>query len=270
MESVVEISNLNHYYGRKILRKQVLFNIDLTIDRGEIVILTGPSGSGKTTLLSLIGGLRSVQEGSLIALGKELNGASEEELVRVRRQIGYIFQGHNLLPFMTARQNVQMSVELHEKISDRKARGKSDAILKAVGLGDRANYYPQNLSGGQKQRVAIARALVSYPQLILADEPTAALDSKTGREVVDLMHSLAKEEGAAILMVTHDHRILDLADRILKMSDGSLLPEEEIVIEESQQMDAYLQDIAKIIREHNPPPSSLEEIAEILRDETRS
>ena len=167
MESVVKIRNLNHYYGKKQLRKQVLFNIDLRIDRGEIVILTGPSGSGKTTLLSSIGGLRSVQEGSLITLGKELNGASEEQLVRVRRQIGYIFQGHNLLPFMTARQNVQMSVELHEKISDRKARAKSDAILKAVGLGDRANYYPQNLSGGQKQRVAIARALVSYPQLLI-------------------------------------------------------------------------------------------------------
>jgi len=159
---------------------------------------------------------------------------------------------------MTARQNVQMSVELHEKISDRKARAKSDAILKAVGLGQHANYYPQNLSGGQKQRVAIARALVSYPQLILADEPTAALDSKTGREVVDLMHSLAKEEGAAILMVTHDHRILDLADRILKMEDGSLLGEKAIAKEESQQMDTYLQNIANIIREHNPPLSTLE------------
>jgi len=233
------------------------------------VILTGPSGSGKTTLLSLIGGLRSVQGGSLITLGKELNGASEEQLVRVRRHIGYIFQGHNLLPFMTARQNVQMSVELHEKISDREARTKSDAILKAVGLGDRANYYPQNLSGGQKQRVAIARALVSYPQLILADEPTAALDSKTGREVVDLMHNLAKEEGAAILMVTHDHRILDLADRILKMEDGSLLGEEEIAIEKSQQMDAYYKTLP-IIRENNPPLSTLEEIAKILRDRTRS
>lgn len=233
------------------------------------MILTGPSGSGKTTLLSLIGGLRSVQGGSLITLGKELNGASEEQLVRVRRHIGYIFQGHNLLPFMTARQNVQMSVELHEKISDREARTKSDAILKAVGLGDRANYYPQNLSGGQKQRVAIARALVSYPQLILADEPTAALDSKTGREVVDLMHNLAKEEGAAILMVTHDHRILDLADRILKMEDGSLLGEEEIAIEKSQQMDAYYKTLP-IIRENNPPLSTLEEIAKILRDRTRS
>lgn len=226
MEPVVDIRNLNHAYGKKSLRKQVLFNIDLSIDRGEIVILTGPSGSGKTTLLSLIGGLRSVQAGSLITLGKELKGASEKQLVRVRRNIGYIFQGHNLLPFMTARQNVQMSVELHENSSDRQARAKAEAILKAVGLGDRANYYPQNLSGGQKQRVAIARALVSYPQLILADEPTASLDSKTGREIVDLMHGLAKEEGAAILMVTHDHRILDLADRILEMEDGSLLGED--------------------------------------------
>ena len=226
MKPVVDIRNLNHSYGKKLLCKQVLFNIDLSIDRGEIVILTGPSGSGKTTLLSLIGGLRSVQAGNLITLGKELNGASEKQLVRVRRNIGYIFQGHNLLPFMTARQNVQMSVELHENSSDRQARAKAEAILKAVGLGERTNYYPQNLSGGQKQRVAIARALVSYPQLILADEPTASLDSKTGREIVDLMHGLAKEEGAAILMVTHDHRILDLADRILEMEDGSLLGED--------------------------------------------
>ncbi|MEW6491283.1 MAG: DevA family ABC transporter ATP-binding protein [Cyanobacteriota bacterium] len=225
MQSIVSIRNLNHYFGKRALRKQVIFDINLEIKPGEIVIMTGQSGSGKTTLLSLIGGLRSVQEGSLRVLGQELHGAYENQLVVVRRQIGYIFQAHNLLQFMTARQNVQMSVELHENISARQARAKSEAILKAVGLGGRVNYYPNNLSGGQKQRVAIARALVSRPKLVLADEPTAALDSKTGREVVDLMQHLAKEQRCAILLVTHDNRILDIADRILHMEDGRLVKE---------------------------------------------
>lgn len=223
MESLVVIQNLNHYFRNGSLDKQALFNINLRINQGELIILTGPSGSGKTTLLSLMGGLRSVQEGSIRTLGKELHRASENQLVRVRRQIGYIFQDHNLLPFMTALQNVQMSVELHEDISNRQARTKSETILKAVGLSDRLNYYPQNLSGGQKQRVAIARALVSHPKLVLADEPTAALDSKTGRSVVELMQRLAKEQECAILIVTHDNRILDRADRIIQMEDGRLV-----------------------------------------------
>lgn len=223
MQSIIKIRNLNHYFGRRALRKQVVFDINLEIRSGEIIILTGQSGSGKTTLLSLIGGLRSVQEGSLRILGQELQGANQDQLVLVRRQIGYIFQAHNLLQFMTARQNVQMSVELHENVSEQKARAKSEAILKAVGLGARVNYYPHNLSGGQKQRVAIARALVGHPKLVLADEPTAALDSRTGREVVDLMQRLAKQQGISIMLVTHDNRILDIADRILQMEDGRLV-----------------------------------------------
>jgi putative ABC transport system ATP-binding protein len=221
----VIIRNLNQYFGKGTLCKQVLFNINLEIRSGEIIILTGQSGSGKTTLLSLIGALRSVQQGSLRVLDQELLGASEDEMVWVRRQIGYIFQSHNLLQFMTARQNVQMSVELHENISHCQALAKSEAILKAVGLEKRLNYYPHNLSGGQKQRVAIARALVNHPQLVLADEPTSALDSKTGREVVNLMQHLAREQGCTILLVTHDNRILDIADRILEMEDGHLLTE---------------------------------------------
>jgi putative ABC transport system ATP-binding protein len=225
MQPVVRIRHLNHYFGNWSLRKQVLFDINLEIRWGEILILTGESGSGKTTLLSLIGGLRSVQEGSLRILGQELHGANEDEMVVVRRQMGYIFQAHNLLQFMTARQNVQMSVELHENISSRQARAKSEAILKAVGLRNRVNYYPNSLSQGQKQRVAIARALVSHPKLLLADEPTASLDSKTGREVVDLMQLLAKEQGCTIMLVTHDNRILDIADRILRMEDGRLVKE---------------------------------------------
>ena len=177
-EIIITIANLNHRLGKRSLRSQILFDINLEIKSGEIVIMTGPSGSGKTTLLTLIGGLRSVQEGSLTVLGRELHGVSNNRLVQVRRHIGYIFQAHNLLEFLTARQNVQMSLELHKKISDREARTKSEAMLEAVKLGNRMNYYPADLSGGQKQRVAIARALVSHPKLVLADEPTAALDSK--------------------------------------------------------------------------------------------
>lgn len=221
--SLIKIRNLNHSFGKKNLQKRVLHNINLVVDRGEIVILTGHSGSGKTTLLSLIGGLRSVQDGQLICVGSELNGANELDLVETRRQIGYIFQAHNLLPFMTAGQNVQMSIELHDSISMKAARARSATMLRAVGLGERINYYPDSLSGGQKQRVAIARALVSNPQLILADEPTAALDSQTGREIVNLMQKMAREQNCTILMVTHDNRILDIADRIIHMEDGKLV-----------------------------------------------
>ncbi|HBE21318.1 MAG TPA: ABC transporter [Cyanobacteria bacterium UBA11149] len=221
-QPVVSIQNLNHYFGKGSLRKQILFEIGLDLKPGEIVLLTGPSGSGKTTLLTLMGGLRSPQTGSVKVLGQELVGANNHRLVEVRRNIGYIFQAHNLLKSLTARQNVQMSLELHAQFSAKEVSEKSGEILRAVGLGDRIDYYPDNLSGGQKQRVAIARALVSHPKLVLADEPTAALDSKSGRDVVELMQRLAKEQGCTILLVTHDHRILDVADRILHIEDGWL------------------------------------------------
>ncbi len=224
--NILQITNLNHYFGNSKLRTQTLFDINLTIKSGEIVIMTGPSGSGKTTLLTLIGGLRSVQEGSLKFSGQELLNASNEELVQIRRQIGYIFQAHNLLDFLTAMQNVQMSLELQSNISQWESYIQSEAILNAVKLGDRINYYPSDLSGGQKQRVAIARALVSHPKLVLADEPTAALDSKSGRDVVNLMQQLAKEQDCSILIVTHDNRILDIADRIINMEDGYLIQDE--------------------------------------------
>jgi len=219
-EQVVTVKNLNHYFGQGSLRKQILFDISLELLAGEIVILTGPSGCGKTTLLTLISSLRSIQEGSLNVLDLELNGAKKKELVAIRRYIGYIFQAHNLLKCLTARQNVQMSLELHNGFTPQEIKDRAAAMLEAVGLGERVNYYPDNLSGGQKQRVAIARALVSHPKLVLADEPTAALDSKSGRDVVELMQRLAKEQGCTILMVTHDNRILDVADRIIRMEDG--------------------------------------------------
>ncbi|MEH2465000.1 DevA family ABC transporter ATP-binding protein [Nostoc sp.] len=221
-EPVIAIKNLNHYYGKGALKKQILFDINLEIYSGEIVIMTGPSGSGKTTLLSLIGGLRSVQEGSLKFLGEELVGVSQNKLVQMRRNIGYIFQAHNLLGFLTAKQNVQMAVELNNNISKTEAVAKSKAILGSVGLEEQVDYYPDNLSGGQKQRIAIARALVNRPPLVLADEPTAALDKQSGRDVVEIMQSLAKNQGTTILLVTHDNRILDIADRIVEMEDGLL------------------------------------------------
>ena len=219
---VVEIQDLNHFFGKGALKKQILFDINLTLKTGEVVILKGPSGSGKTTLLTLMGGLRSPQTGSLKVLDTELVRAKKNQLVEIRKNIGYIFQAHNLLHSLTARQNVQMSLELHNHLSFQEMKAQATSILEAVGLGDHIDYYPKNLSGGQKQRVAIARALVSHPKLVLADEPTSALDSKTGRDVVDLMQQLAREQGCTILIVTHDNRILDVADRIIELDDGRI------------------------------------------------
>jgi putative ABC transport system ATP-binding protein len=221
--TVISVQNLDHYFGHGQLKKQVLFDVSLEINAGEIIIMTGPSGSGKTTLLTLVGGLRSAQSGSLQVLGEELCGASAGKLTQARRQHGYIFQAHNLHASLTALQNVKMGLELHRQISLQEMKNRSAEMLELVGLGNRANYYPDDLSGGQKQRVAIARALVSHPKIVLADEPTAALDSKSGRDVVNLMQQLAKEQGCTILLVTHDNRILDIADRIVHMEDGHLI-----------------------------------------------
>ncbi len=222
LEPVLNITKLNHSFGKGALQKPVLLDIDLSIDPGEIVILTGPSGSGKTTLLTLMGALRSVQDGSLKILGQELKGASKRQLVAARSQIGFIFQSHNLLKCYKAWENVNMSLQLRPQVTATEQYERCINILTAVGLSDRTHYYPDNLSGGQKQRVAIARALVSEPRLILADEPTAALDSKTGRDVISIMQQLAREQNCAILLVTHDNRILDVADRIVRMEDGQL------------------------------------------------
>ncbi|NER83864.1 MAG: ATP-binding cassette domain-containing protein [Leptolyngbya sp. SIO1D8] len=225
-DCAVQIRNLNYHFGRGDLRKQVLFDINLDLPRGQIVIMTGPSGSGKTTLLTLIGALRSAYEGSLRVLGQELVGLNNRKLVGVRRNIGFIFQAHNLFESLTASQNVEMAVELKRQFKTK--RSQASKILSQVGLGDRVDYKPDSLSGGQKQRVAIARALVNQPTLILADEPTAALDKKSGRDVVTLMQKLAREQNRTILMVTHDNRILDVADRIINLVDGHLESDEAL------------------------------------------
>jgi putative ABC transport system ATP-binding protein len=221
-EVIIDISNVNHYFGSGQLRKQILFEVTASIHSGEIVFMTGPSGSGKTTLLTLIGALRSTQEGSLKVLGQELRQASSANRVKVRRYVGYIFQAHNLLKSLTARQNVQMSLDLHPEIPAPLIYERSCEMLRDVGLEDHIDKYPEELSGGQKQRVAIARALVSQPKIVLADEPTAALDKRSGRDVVEIMQRLAKQQGCTILIVTHDNRILDVADRIIHMEDGRL------------------------------------------------
>ena len=219
---VIDIKNVNHYFGKGALKKQVLFDVSLEIYPGEIVLMTGPSGSGKTTLLTMIGGLRSPIEGSLKILGKELVGAGKNRLVEVRRNIGYIFQAHNLLKSLTARQNVLMSLELHPGISNKEANAKAKAMLEAVGLGQRIDYYPENLSGGQKQRVAIARAIVNRPVVLLADEPTGALDSKTTQEVMDIFTEL-NASGITVVMVTHEPDVARQTKRIVWFRDGEVL-----------------------------------------------
>tara|TARA_Y100000589_G_scaffold129167_1_gene122941 strand:+ start:1030 stop:1722 length:693 start_codon:yes stop_codon:yes gene_type:complete len=223
---LVEIRNLNHWFGDGDQRKQVLRSINLTVQPGEITILLGPSGSGKTTLLTMVGGLRSAQDGSLRIFNEELRKTSTTNLTRLRRKVGFIFQAHNLMPYLNAQQNVRLGLEV---VPDWLNKGQSamnercNEVLRQVGLGERIDYFPSKLSGGQKQRVAIARALAASPQLLLADEPTAALDKNSGRDVVDLFRNLAREHGTAIVMVTHDNKILDIADRIVKLEQGSLV-----------------------------------------------
>jgi len=232
----VRVSGLNHSYGRGELKKQILFDVSVEIQAGEIVIVTGPSGSGKTTLLTLVGALRSAQEGSLEILGRQLRKARPATLERVRRQIGFIFQQHNLLGALSALQNVELGVRASGKYPRSSQQRRAREMLEAVGLGERLQHKPEQLSGGQRQRVAIARALVSEPAIVMADEPTASLDKQSGREVVDRMKVLAREHGTTILLVTHDNRILDIADRIVHLEDGRLSTFTDAVLANNQHM----------------------------------
>ncbi len=225
-ESPISISGLNHWFGSGEARKQALFDINLTLERGTLVILMGASGSGKTTLLTLAGCLRDVQDGSVKLLGQELNGATEDVLVSCRRRLGFIFQAHNLHESLTAMQNVRMGLDVHGGQARGDWQTPTSHLLKLLGLGDRLNYLPGNLSGGQKQRVAVARALVGNPDIVFADEPTAALDKDSGHQVVSLLKRLGTERDTTTLMVTHDNKILEMADRIITMEDGRIVKDE--------------------------------------------
>ena len=224
--SAIAVRGLTYAYGAGKVRQEVLSGIDLEIEAGEVVILTGPSGSGKTTLLTLIGGLRTIETGSAAVLGSQLRGAAERSLTAIRKRIGYIFQAQNLVASLSAVENVELGVVLAN--GGRSAgvgnmRSRALAMLDAVGLAEHAQQFPQQMSGGQKQRVAVARALVNRPALVLADEPTAALDRGSGRAIAEKIGALAHESGSTVVLITHDHAMFDLADRIVTLHGGRMV-----------------------------------------------
>lgn len=226
ISDVIIANGLTHSYGEGELKNEILHQLDFRVLAKEVTLLVGPSGSGKSTLLTLIGALRSVEMGSLHVLGRQLLGASENDLMAIRRRIGFIFQSHNLVASLTVLQNVQLLLQLAEP--DPKLRQeRAKAMLDAVGLSERLHHFPDELSGGQRQRVAIARALAPEPDLVLADEPTASLDSKSGQDVVELLGDLCRRRSSAVLLVTHDLRLLKDADRIWGIEDGRIHPWEE-------------------------------------------
>lgn len=220
MSALIDVRNLDFSFGSGELTQPVLKNVNIAIHKGEIVLMTGPSGSGKTTFLTIIGGLRQAFNGSVEILDQQLINSSEQVKVKIRQQIGYIFQQHNLLKPLTALQNVCMTLEIHNGLTEHERLNQAAEMLRAVGLGDRLDYKPEQLSGGQRQRVSIARALVGQPKIVLADEPTASLDKQSGQEAVSILKQLAKISGTTILLVTHDYRILDIADRVVELEDG--------------------------------------------------
>lgn len=217
---ILDLHNLTKIYGEGETKVVAVSNIDLEVQEKEVVLIMGPSGSGKTTLLSLSGGILKPTMGKVIINKQEITNLSEEILPEIRlKNIGFVFQSFNLLSALSALENVQLVLEL-TGIKSSVAQEKAEEILKTLGLEKRLYFTPEKLSGGEKQRVSIARALVNYPKLILADEPTANLDSKNGHEVAQLLKRLAKKEGCAVVIVSHDQRIADIADRILWLEDG--------------------------------------------------
>lgn len=219
----VSVIGLNHFFGEGEARKQAIWDVSLNIVRGSLTVLMGPSGSGKTTLLTLMGCLRDVRDGSVKLLGHELHGSDDAQLMQLRRRLGFIFQAHNLHESLTATQNVQMGLQVHGAGNTKTQLAATRHMLDIVGLADRVDYLPGSLSGGQKQRVAVARALVSNPQIIFADEPTAALDKESGMNVVAMLKSLGQQRQTTTVMVTHDNRIVELADRIITMEEGRVV-----------------------------------------------
>ena len=220
--SVIEAKNLSRVYqdGESLIR--AVDQINLSVKAGEFTAIIGPSGSGKTTLLNLIGGLDSPSEGTVVVDGKAIHELKDNQLINFRLQhIGFVFQAYNLIPVLTAQENVEFIMLLQgEKPQLREARVKE--LLKAVGLEKQMHKRPSELSGGQQQRVAVARALASKPSFVLADEPTANLDSKSTEDLLDIMHRLNKEEGVTFLFSTHDQRVIDRAERLIYVEDGKI------------------------------------------------
>jgi putative ABC transport system ATP-binding protein len=265
-QPAIAVRRVDHFYGDGEQRKQVLFDNNLVIYPGEIIIMTGPSGSGKTTLLTLLGTLRRVQHGELEVLDEPLHGATDSQLRQLRQRLGFIFQAHNLFGSLTATQNVRMALELVEPDLPRaEATKRAQEMLALVGLGARLNHKPKQLSGGQKQRVAIARGLVHRPRLVLADEPTAALDEQSGRTVVEMFRDLAQREQVTIIIVTHDNRILDVADRIVNLVDGRIVS--DVLVKEASIIGQMLASCSVF---DGVTPRTLTEVADKMQVETWS
>lgn len=221
MQNRIEIRNLSKVYGEGSAAVKALDGVSLDVGEGEMLMMLGPSGSGKTTLLSVMGGILRPTSGSVKVNGIEIANLNEARLPKVRLDnIGFIFQGFNLFPALTTLENVEIAIELRGRAIP---KSRARELLEAVGLGDKLNAYPANLSGGQKQRVAIARALAGNPPIILADEPTAALDSTSGQIVMDLLANLARKERRAVVIVTHDARVLHYGDRTVHIADGRMM-----------------------------------------------
>jgi putative ABC transport system ATP-binding protein len=224
MQNLVTVTNLVKTYGTAPNEVHALCGASLEIRAGEVLVLMGPSGSGKTTLISILGGILTASSGSVQIAGREIVGLPEKELPKIRKDLfGFIFQGFNLFPALTAQENVAIMCKL-KGVKNPNAAAKD--LLESVGLGSKLRSYPSDLSGGQKQRVAIARALAGDPQIILADEPTAALDSVSGRNVLEIMSGLARNRNRAVVIVTHDPRVLEYCDRIIHIEDGRVGHEE--------------------------------------------
>jgi putative ABC transport system ATP-binding protein len=258
-DPVVRVEKVNYFFGEGEARNQVLFSNDIEIPASQFVVLTGPSGSGTTTLLTLIGALRCVQEGRIDILGRNLVGLKGNDLVAVRRNIGFIFQLHNLFDSLSALENVKMALQLGG-CPPAEMRKRGVEILDRLGLGYRINHKPKALSGGQRQRVAVARALVNRPKLILADEPTAALDKESGGVVINLLKELTTQEGCTVMMVTHDSRILAFADRIVNMVDGAI--KSDVVLRDVLIVCEFLRTIELF---KNLTPTEITNIAEKMR-----
>lgn len=222
MSAAISVRELTKTYSSGSSAVRALDRVSLDVLSGEVMMLMGPSGSGKTTLLSIMGCILRATSGSVRIRDREVTGLSEKQLPRVRLDsIGFIFQGFNLFPTLTAGENVEISLDL-KGVRGKTARLRARQLLDQVGLGDKHRSFPADLSGGQKQRVAIARALAGDPEIILADEPTAALDSASGRTVMEMLRDLARRRSRAVVIVTHDNRVLEFADRIVHIEDGKL------------------------------------------------